>query len=83
MLVGTVVEPNVFFDVGKVNFGPLLISGKNKEIVHLKNLEDVPIAFAFDKSALTAVSEHAGSLAVAPMSGTVAAHGDCAIEITF
>lgn len=45
LLVGSVVEPNVFFDVGKVNFGPLLIGGKNKEIVRLKNLEDVPISF--------------------------------------
>ena len=33
MLVGQVVEPNVIFDVGKVNFGPLLIGGKNKETV--------------------------------------------------
>ena len=40
----------MFFDVGKVNFGPLLIGGKNKEIVRLKNLEDIPIAFNFDKT---------------------------------
>jgi len=31
--------------VTKVNFGPLLIGGKNKEIVKLKNLEEVPIPF--------------------------------------
>ena len=49
LIVGTVIEPNIFFDVGKVNFGPLLIGGKNKEIVHLKNVEDIPIAFNFDK----------------------------------
>lgn len=33
MLYGVVNEPNVFFDVGKVEFGNLLIGGKNKEIV--------------------------------------------------
>jgi len=48
-----VVEPNVFFDVGKCNFGPLLIGGKNKEIVHLKNVEDIPISFNFEKSSIT------------------------------
>jgi hydrocephalus-inducing protein len=45
LFVGLVKEPHVFYDVGKVNFGPLLIGGKNKEIVVLKNLEDVPISF--------------------------------------
>lgn len=38
MIVGTVVEPNVFFDMGKINFGPLLIGGKIKETIKLKNL---------------------------------------------
>ena len=37
MLVGTVIEPNVFFNVGKVDFGPLLIGAKNKETVKLKS----------------------------------------------
>jgi hydrocephalus-inducing protein len=50
--VGIVNEPNVFFDVGKVNFGPLLIGEKNKEIVRLKNVEDIPIAFNFDKNTI-------------------------------
>ncbi len=30
LIVGNVMEPNVFFDIGKINFGPLLIGGKNK-----------------------------------------------------
>ena len=38
LVVGNVVEPNIFFDVGKINFGPLLLGGKNKETVILKNL---------------------------------------------
>ena len=49
MIVGVVVEPNVFFDMGKINFGPLLIGGKIKETIKLKNLEDVPIPFNFDR----------------------------------
>jgi hydrocephalus-inducing protein len=64
MLVGTVVEPNVLFDVGKVNFGPLLIGGKNKEIVLLKNLEEVPINFNFEKASILGDPEYADSLSV-------------------
>ena len=45
-------EPRVFIDVGKVNFGPLLLGGKNKEIVFIKNLESVPIHFSFDKETI-------------------------------
>lgn len=30
LLVGDVVEPNIFFDTGKINFGPLLLGGKNR-----------------------------------------------------
>ena len=49
LVVGNVVEPNIFFDVGKINFGPLLLGGKNKETVILKNLEEVPLAFHFER----------------------------------
>ncbi len=52
LIVGEVIEPNVFFDTGKINFGPLLLGGKNKEILNLKNLEDVPLAFSFDKESI-------------------------------
>lgn len=71
MVVGTVIEPNVFFDVGKVNFGPLLLGGKNREVVHLKNLEEVPMAFNFEKSTVKGAIEYADSLVVSPMSGTI------------
>lgn len=50
--MGEVREPNVFMDVGKVNFGPLLLSGKNKETVKLKNLEEIPIPFSFVKESI-------------------------------
>lgn len=65
--MGTVVEPNIFFDVGKVNFGPLLIGGKNKELVRLRNLEDIPIAFNFDKSTVLGDPDYANSLSVSPV----------------
>lgn len=52
LMVGSVKEPNVFFDMGKINFGPLLIGGKNKEIVNIKNMEDVPLTFNFDKESV-------------------------------
>lgn len=29
LVVGNVVEPNVFFSQGVINFGPLLIGGRN------------------------------------------------------
>jgi len=50
--VGTVIEPKVFFDVGKVNFGPLLLGGRNKETIKLKNLEEVAIPFNFEKESI-------------------------------
>lgn len=55
--MGSVIEPNIIFDVGKVDFGPLLVNGKNKETVYLKNLEDVPLAFAFDRESVKGDSE--------------------------
>lgn len=67
------IEPNVFFDVGKVNFGPLLIGGKNKEIVHLKNLEEVPMSFTFDRESVKGLAEYAESIVVTPMSGIIKA----------
>jgi hydrocephalus-inducing protein len=83
MLVGTVIEPNVFFNVGKVDFGPLLIGGKNKEIVKLKNLEEVPISFNFDKTSISGESDYGNSLTVFPISGSIKPNSEISIEITF
>jgi hydrocephalus-inducing protein len=82
-IVGTVIEPNVFIDVGKVNFGPLLIGGKNKEIVKLRNLEHLPISFQFDKESLRPDPDYGDSLSVMPMSGVVNPDSDIPIEIRF
>lgn len=39
LVVGRVNEPNVLFNTGKIKFGPLLLSGKNREVVQLINQE--------------------------------------------
>ena len=45
LIVGRVVEPNVLFETGKIKFGPLLIDGKNREIVKIVNQELIPFSF--------------------------------------
>ena len=37
LVVGRVNEPNVLFELGKLKFGPLLLSGKQKETVRIIN----------------------------------------------
>ena len=83
LVVGVVKEANVFIDVGKVNFGPLLLGGKNKEVVKLKNLDDIPIPFYFDRESIRGDPEYADSLFVSPVSGVVKENSEIAIEITF
>lgn len=61
--------------MGKINFGPLLIGGKNKEIVGIKNLEDVPLTFTFDKESVKGELEYSNSLSVEPMYGVIPAQG--------
>ena len=63
-MVGTVKEPNVFFEMGKINFGPLLIGGKNKEVVGIKNMEEVPLTFNFDRESIRGELEYSNSLTV-------------------
>ncbi|CAD8206755.1 unnamed protein product [Paramecium octaurelia] len=82
LVTGSVVEPNVIFNVGKVNFGPLLVQGKNKETVILKNLEDVPLTFQFDRESFHN-PEFGDSLTITPVQGTIKALGDQPIEIQF
>ena len=74
-IMGEVNDPNVFIDVGKVNFGPLLLKGRNKETVHIKNLEHIPFSFTFDKESISGDPEYANSLNVSPMSGVIRAEG--------
>lgn len=37
LVVGRVNEPNVLFETGKLKFGPLLLEGKNREVVNIIN----------------------------------------------
>ena len=76
-------SPSIFIDVGKVNFGPLLLTGRNKEIVHIKNLEEVPIPFQFLKESIKGEIDYADSLSVIPMSGVIKPCSNQPIEITF
>jgi hydrocephalus-inducing protein len=82
-LVGEVNDPNVFIDVGKVNFGPLLLKGKNKDVVNIKNLEHIPFYFNFDRDSIAGDPEYANSLQVSPMSGVIRADSQVPIQITF
>ncbi len=81
-IFGEVKEPNIFIDTGKVNFGPLLLNGKAKETVRIKNLEGVPIQFNFDKESLKGDAD-IECITVNPMSGVVKANSDQPIDITF
>lgn len=83
MLCGRVIEPKVFLTLGKVNFGPLLLGGKNKETAVLKNLEDVPISFHFDKQSVKGEPDFNNSLQVAPLSGVIKPEAEVPIEILF
>eukprot|EP01022_Parablepharisma_sp_SALTPOND_P020800 TRINITY_DN386_c0_g1_i3.p1 TRINITY_DN386_c0_g1~~TRINITY_DN386_c0_g1_i3.p1 ORF type:complete len:4093 (+),score=589.86 TRINITY_DN386_c0_g1_i3:873-13151(+) len=82
LIVGQVLEPLVLFETAKVDFGPLLVGGKNREIVQLRNQEHIPFAFNFDFKTLRA-GEDTDSLSVTPTRGTVDPQSSVPIEITF
>lgn len=71
MVVGRVVEPNVLFETGKIKFGPLLLDGKNREVVNIINQEQIPFSFNFSKESVRGSTEYGDSLRVNPMSGVV------------
>lgn len=73
MVVGRVVEPNVLFESGKIKFGPLLLDGKNREVVNLINQESIPFSFNFTKESVRGSPDFGDSLRVSPMSGVVPA----------
>ena len=60
-----------------------MTNGKNKEIVRIKNLEDVPISFNFEKESIKGDVDYANSLQVHPITGTIKPLGDIPIEIEF
>jgi len=83
LVVGTVVEPTVVLDVGKILFGPLLLGGKSKETVQIVNQEHIPFPFTFVKSTISGEQEYGDSLSVLPISGVVPPQGSVPIEVSF
>lgn len=83
MIVGRVVEPNILFESGKIKFGPLLLDGKNREVVNLINQELIPFSFNFTKESVKGSPDFGDSLRVNPMSGVVPAQSQIPIEILF
>jgi len=83
MVVGRVVEPNVLFESGKIKFGPLLLDGKNREVVNMINQEQIPFSFNFSKESVKGSTEFGDSLRVSPMTGVVPPGSQIPIEIIF
>jgi hydrocephalus-inducing protein len=84
LIVGRVNEPNVLLETGKIKFGPLLLQGKNKEVVKIVNQEHIPFAFSFARESIRGSPDYGeGALRVVPSSGVVPALSDLPIEIHF
>ena len=83
MVVGHVVEPIVLFETGKINFGPLLLDGKNREVANLINQEHIPFSYSFVKETVKGNPDYGDSLQVTPLNGTVPPQSQIPIEILF
>lgn len=83
MVVGSVVEPIVLFETGKINFGPLLLGGKNRETINLVNQEHLPFSFHFNKDSIKENPDYGDSLQVTPVSGTVPPQSQLPVEVVF
>ncbi|MCQ2818255.1 MAG: hypothetical protein MJ252_13390, partial [archaeon] len=83
VLNGIAREPMILFNVGKVNFGPLLIGGRQKETVEIINEEILPYKFSFDKDSIKGNQNYADSLIVSPICGTLQPKSSTKVEITF
>jgi hydrocephalus-inducing protein len=83
LVVGRVNEPNVLFNSGKIKFGPLLLGGKNREVVQLINQEHIPFSFSFGRESIRGGPDFGDSLRVNPIAGTVPAGSQIPIEVLF
>lgn len=83
LVVGRVNEPNVLFETGKIKFGPLLLQGKNREVVSLINQEHIPFSFNFAKESIKGSPDFGDSLRVNPVAGVVPAQSQIPIEVVF
>ena len=79
-----VMQPKVFFSASKIDFGPLLLSGKSKEVIYIKNLDQSTYTFAFQKTSLKGTgADHANSLKIQPMSGQLPPGQDVPVTLSF
>ena len=83
ILHGITREPMILFNVGKVNFGPLLLGGRQKEVIQISNEEHLPYKFLFDKDSIKGNVSYGDSLFVSPIAGTLQPKSSTKIEITF
>ena len=80
---GITREPMILFNVGKVNFGPLLLGGRQKETIQIINEEHLPYKFSFDKESIKGNVSYGDSLFVTPITGTLQPKSSTKVEITF
>ncbi|CAC9513840.1 conserved hypothetical protein [Leishmania infantum JPCM5] len=80
VLVGTAVEPNVYFHASKVIFGHVQVGTQVEQTVVLENCDDVPFSFSWDKFSMEGTSSF---LSVRPLRGTIAPHERLLATVTF
>lgn len=83
LFIGQTREPMILFNVGKVNFGNLLIGGRNKEMIQIINEEHIPYKYYFEKESIKGNNSYGDSLFVTPIAGTLQPKSSSNIEITF
>lgn len=79
---GMTKDPLIMFDIGKINFGPLLVKGKITQNIKVINQEQLPYKFNFEKESIKNIS-NGNSLMVAPMSGILAPNSSTNVAVTF
>ncbi|EPY19798.1 hypothetical protein STCU_09291 [Strigomonas culicis] len=60
LLVGRTVDPHVFFNSTKIQFGNVNLGGKVEKIIWLENRDDVPSTFTFNKGDLKVMNSFLG-----------------------
>lgn len=80
LLVGRAIEPVVYFNTSKVNFGAVHVHCGSEKVVYLDNRDDSPLSFSFSKATLHATSTF---LVVKPIAGTIAPKERLPITILF
>ncbi|ORZ34407.1 hypothetical protein BCR44DRAFT_1513959 [Catenaria anguillulae PL171] len=91
LLIGRAIEPNVFLDKSTINFKPVLIGKKSKEIVRIFNTEDTAFSFQFQTTSTSKRGQAAAggggddwrAIEFSPASGVIEPRSEMAIELTF